>query len=181
MIDDTTMYLDVTDWHQEVGYEKEDGDLRRLRCSARTRENENLALIGGPDIRTLGFDFTLYRGEDQLEELPPERGIGTLSFSEPQEHVDALVYGRWRMPESLYDEVWLQVREHTWRYCTGHLSVAPIEWEVHNPRWDVIKNRTLYITNASVNFARFRPDDQDFWKINVLGFQFYVRRSVKAP
>jgi hypothetical protein len=180
VIDDTPIGLDVTGWHQEVGYDKEGGDLRAFRCSARIRENQHLALIGGPDISTLRFDLALRRGECQPKE-PPERGIGILTFSEPVEHIDAMVYGWWRMPESLYDEVWLQVREHTWRYCTVQLSIGPVEYEIDDRHWDVTKNKTLYITNASVSFARFWPEDEDFWKINVLGFQFNVRRSKKTP
>jgi len=171
-IDEINIYLDVTDWYQQV--DTQGGGGRKFSCSARARENGHLALIGAPDIRTLRFD--LFLAERQPQESPPERGIGILTFQEPKE-----AHGWWSMPEPLYDEVWLQVREHTWRYCTVGLRIAPVEIKAPEVRWDVTKNKSLYITNASVSFKRFRPDDQDCWKINALGFQFHARRSVKTP
>lgn len=111
----------VTSWSQSV-INGERWPTHQVKCIARTSENRDLQMTGGPSIRTLGFHMSLIRGQyvPTDKERPLERGVGILAFSEEREaappdypHMDAFCYGWWWMPVALYDETWSQVKLNT--------------------------------------------------------------------
>jgi hypothetical protein len=101
-------------------------------------------LFGGPAIGSLSCTLRLYRGKGGHPDLP-RRGIGTFEFNEwdPElrailgdnndEGLGAWLSGSWWMPEVEYDEIWAQVREHTYTSCDMSITIGPGDGR----HWDV--------------------------------------------
>jgi hypothetical protein len=161
VVDYTVIELDVVGWSQTISHADRKWPAHKFACSAKAHEDERLELIGAPDIRTLHFDLLLIRGEYRPDDKPLERGIGILAFADETEssapdipHIDAFMYGWWWLPEAHYDEVWLQVRENTWRSCSIDLNVAPVDYGGPAITWNVSNHNALFVTQAGVRFDR---------------------------
>jgi hypothetical protein len=62
------------------------------------------------------------------------------------------------MPEAQYDEIWMQVREHTYTSCTVFIAIGPIDTLDGHPHWDV--RDSLNVLRAAVSFTRhLRPTE----------------------
>lgn len=165
MIDDTFIKFDVLDWSQTITHATEKWPSHEFRCSAKVQADEDLELVGAPDIRGLPVQLSLIRGEYRPNEKPLERGIGILAFFEEQPasppdipRMNPFLHGWWWLPEASYDEIWLQVREGTWRACSVDLAVAPVNYSGPAICWDVSKHKTLFVTRAGVRFERKAHD-----------------------
>ena len=101
----------------------------------------------------------LYRGQSEyVPEHPLGHGIGELEFEEERREPDtyAHLHGWWWMPEAHYEEIWMQVREHTYTSCAVEIDIAPIDFS-DGPQWDVGQRKILSVLRASVGFNRRSP------------------------
>ncbi|AXK81125.1 hypothetical protein DW352_11725 [Pseudolabrys taiwanensis] len=163
MIDSIGLSIDVSSWGQTVSH-SEDGKWpqRQFGFTGRPQTDHYFELVGD-DLGSLSVNMGLIRGEYKPKDYPLERGIGTIAYasaSPPDADLpgmDAMLHGWWWMPETLFDEVWLQAREHTWRTCMVQLEIAPVTNDVIAFQWDVTKRKVLHVLRASVSFNRAQP------------------------
>ncbi len=156
-MDHISLFLTVDSWSQTITH-GEKWPRHQFRFSARAREDEDLKLVGGPDIRKLIVQLSIVRGRPEKE--PPEPGIGILAYhpeQPPRDDIDGMecfIGGWFWMEEDLYDEVWGQVRENKYTDCTVDIDIAPIEFGTFTFKWDVGKKNVISIQRAGVMFGR---------------------------
>lgn len=156
-MDYISLFLTVDSWWQTITH-GEKWPRHQFRLAARPRADEDLELVGGPDIRKLMVHLSVVRGRP--EENPPERGIGILAYHPETPSRDDIggtecfISGWFWMEADLYDEVWGQVRENNYTDCTVDIDIAPIEFETFTFKWDVGEKKVISINRAGVMFGR---------------------------
>lgn len=164
MIDSIGLSIDVSSWSQTISH-SEDGKWpqRHFGFTGRPQVDHNFELVGA-DLGSLSVNLGVIRGEYKSKDYPLECGIGTIAYaaaSPPDADIpgmDAMLHGWWWMPETLFDEVWLQAREQTWRACMVQLEIAPVTSELMAFQWNVTQRKVLQVLRASVSFNRVRPE-----------------------
>ena len=159
-LDEAWLNLQVVSWEQIIRHDDK-GPEYHLAVVARTSEHEDLVMdfegfsrfLRNSSI-TLRIDrgqlkptmVTRMRGGTEPEKL--DRGIGKFFANDPPS-------GRLCLPESLYDEIWAQVREHRYDDCVVVLGFAPVDRDNDSKsHWNAEKNKVASITQFDVRFKR---------------------------
>ena len=155
---EAALFLPVEGWSQTIT-NGEDGLHRHLRITTRTGKHEEL-VFGAEGLQRLCnilVSLSVIRGKP---EKVPDRGIGILAYY-PQrvardgtDEMEQFVGGWFWLPEALYDEVWIQAREHQYDYCVVEVRFGAVELAGGAFRWNTDKNRIASITNVDVRFER---------------------------
>jgi hypothetical protein len=160
--DEAWLNLHVVSWEQIIRHDEE-GPQYHFAVVARTSEHEDLLLVSDGSARSLRntpIALSIYRGQlsptlvtralGGTEPAQLERGIGKFFPGEPS--------GYFWLPDSQYDEIWAQVREHRYDDCVAVLGFAPVERDNDSKRrWNADKNKIASITRFDVRFERKSP------------------------
>lgn len=156
----------VQRWAQTISH-GEGWPKRQFSVSAVATNTEDLC-VGATGYRSLAdvsVSLSFLRGNDEDTSSRLERGIGILTHNEAEPARDDFpastrFIGGWCwMPEDLYDEVWVQVRDHRYEGAAVELMIAPVVYVGPFFRWDTDASRRIWIIKAGVRFERRIGED----------------------
>jgi hypothetical protein len=153
--DSTFVTLKVTDWFQVISNTGPlDPPGLSMSANVALADEHDLELSTQERLRDLsiGVSFaegTVLRGDGQ----PLARGIGRFNYSNGAKGSVGCWFG---LDPELYREAWAQVRAGATQ-CSITLEIAPLQKAGGFPRWDVDKNRSLFVLGASMHFHRAIP------------------------
>ena len=133
MIDDDGAFLRLraVGWSQILSND-EDYPPRQFNVVARTADNESLLFNAKSQrpLQNMSVHLSVLSG---LPEKPPKRGIGVLAYyperpaSRDIEKTEEFLGGWFWLENSVFDEVWVQVRENRYDECEVEVEFAPVE------------------------------------------------------
>jgi hypothetical protein len=112
-------------------------------------------LSTGAKLSEFLADLSIMDEEPQYADGKPlEHGIGLLFYHDRPE-IAAHTIGWFPLRGKNYDAVWDQVHHGAYAGCSIDMWLSPLVSEPPNLVWDV--NRPIFVTAASVRFARTPP------------------------
>ena len=152
--------LKPIEWFQEIGhYPQQGGEDRYLRATCTYSDDSNVRLSTGAKLSEFLADLSIMDEEPQYSDGKPlEHGIGLLFFNHDRPEIAPYTSGWFPLRGKNYDAVWDQVHHGAYAGCGIDMWLSSLVSEPPNLVWDV--NRPVFITAASVRFARTPPSQE---------------------